>query len=512
MSNYLQRLIARYRPDSTTAFVPNANHYASRGAELEADPAILEPVGDPRAPDTEPTSGAREEAHRSPAADLSDPGPGRSQAMAAAAPVTMPPTAAAVRAAVSPVHAEVSGTAAQAADVRDVPVGSGSSSAGDTTDPARVEARSVRGMAPGPGDREARATLEAPLPTADRDGIVGMVAPAPVPAPFPAPFPAPVPAPSPLPLPQAPDLASPGAHQLPTGDARRPPSTRSDPPAATLLAPVVDRTVGQALADGAAGAASADQPRTAHGGDAAGSWPSHRQSTASVPASAPSGRIQLPASEEDGTRAGRLAPETSSPPADTRLPRTAPSLSLPLPPRAIGGATTEVRGASRQGDGSMTPVDARLATPVAEAASQHVAGAAPERRTGREPTRSSPIGLAGERGRDAAVRPVRSAAEPARRAVGSANLQSAAPAPASEPAAKDEGRPFKAPIVPARAPEPPRLPTAAAVAPTVSITIGSVEFRAPPAAAPAPAARVAAVAAPRLTLDDYLRQRRGRQT
>jgi hypothetical protein len=68
------------------------------------------------------------------------------------------------------------------------------------------------------------------------------------------------------------------------------------------------------------------------------------------------------------------------------------------------------------------------------------------------------------------------------------------------------------PIVPAIVAEARRAPSATTRGEAVSIRIGSVELRTEPARAPAPApaARSAGVAAPRLSLDAYLRTRRGR--
>ena len=308
----------------------------------------------------------------------------------------------------------------------------------------------------------------------------------------------------PVPLPQALEHSSPGGHTLPTGDVQRTPATRTDRRAPTLPPAVVDRAVVQPLEDGAIGA---ERSRTAWEGEATGSSSSHRDRTAPVPASAPSGRIHPRASGEDGPRAERVAPEASSPVGRAPLPRMVPGPLIP--PRASGMSTTEVRPASSPGDRSMTAPDSR-SRPVAaaEATQKRMAGAAPENWAGHEKTRSSPIGPAGEPARAAAVMPLRPG-QPTESAGGSAGPQLLAPAPG--PGIKDEGRRFKAPIVPAMAPEPHRLPTAALSAETVSITIGSVELRAPPAPAPALAARAAAVATPRLSLDDYLRNRRGRQ-
>ena len=67
-------------------------------------------------------------------------------------------------------------------------------------------------------------------------------------------------------------------------------------------------------------------------------------------------------------------------------------------------------------------------------------------------------------------------------------------------------------IVPAGVAEARRAPPATARAEPVSIKIGSVEFRSESPPAPAPAARTAGGAPPRLSLDDYLRARRSRSS
>ncbi len=506
MNDYLRRLVDRYRPDRATAVVPNANLYVSPGAALEPGAPGAASSNQEMGADIEPTVDAPARAARAPAGDRSD--SARARADSVAAPATMPPTLPADRVASRPVREEAQGTARPG---REVFVGDGESPGLPTQGTAVAEpsaATSIHRRQLDPIDPvEPGTRAETTRPA--RANVQEAAAPAA--------------APTLMPAAAVPGIPSPGRQRPRAVDVQPTPTptptAREHIRAATWEPADEGRAAKRPMADETTGA---EQPRTVIApGATAGTRASARDGAVSDPPEAPPIRFRPQASGSDEARAGVVSPAAaalepaSPPPGSASEPGQA--AAPPLARRARERPTSDAQPAASLVEPSPSPPGAAFVAPdlrpwlaTAQDATMRRAAAtfaAPEPVPDRPRAVSSPAAHAAEPARLVAAMPV----QPRQPAVEKAAR------PTLVPAQAEAGSPRpKAPIVPATAPEPRRLPAAtaaAAAAEAVSIRIGSVEFRAPPAPAPVPAQapRAAAVAAPRLSLDEYLRGRRSRQ-